>query len=123
MSLSKNEEQLMKHLWDLKKAFMKDLLLKFPEPKPATTTVLTMLKRMRDKGFVDFKLFGNSREYYPLVPKEKYFSKHRSGLMNDFFNNSAAQLGSFLTSDANLSTNQLKELKRIIDEQIKKDKE
>lgn len=123
MNLSKNEEQLMKYIWDLKKAFMKDLLLKFSEPKPATTTVLTMLKRMRDKGFVDFKLFGNSREYYPLVSKDKYFSKHKSGLMSDFFDNSATQLGSFLTSDANLSTDQLKELKRIIDEQIKKDKE
>lgn len=122
MNLSKNEEQLMKYIWDLKRAFMKDLLLKFPDPKPATTTVLTMLKRMRDKGFVDFKLFGNSREYYPLVSKEKYFSKHMGGLMSDFFNNSATQLGSFLTSDANLSTRQLEELKKIIDEQIKKDK-
>jgi len=122
MNLSKNEEQLMKYLWDMEKAFMKDLLLKFPEPRPATTTVLTMLKRMRDKGFVDFQLFGNSREYYPLISKEKYFSKHKGGLMSDLFNNSATQLGSFLTSEANLSTDQLEELKKIIDEQIKKDK-
>ncbi|OEK06641.1 BlaI/MecI/CopY family transcriptional regulator [Roseivirga misakiensis] len=121
MNLSKNEEQLMRHIWKLKKAFMKDLLHEFAEPKPATTTVLTMLKRMRDKGFIDYRLFGNSREYYALVTKEKYFSKHKGGLMNDFFDNSAKQLGSFLTSEANLSTDQLKELKKIIDAQIKKD--
>lgn len=101
---------------------MKELLLQFPEPKPATTTILTMLKRMRDKGYVNFKLYGNSREYYPLVSKEKHFIKQKGGLMHDFFDNSATELGSFLTSDANLSTSQLEELKRIIDEQIKKDK-
>ena len=69
MQLSNSEEQLMEHLWKLKKAFMKDLLESFPEPKPATTTVATLLKRMIDKQFVAYKEFGNSREYYPLVRK------------------------------------------------------
>jgi BlaI family penicillinase repressor len=75
MELSKTEEQLMHYLWKLKKAFMKDLLQEFPEPKPATTTVATLIKRMRDKGFVDYKLYGNSREYFPLVQKSDYFSR------------------------------------------------
>ena len=52
MQLSKTEEHLMQHLWKLEKAFMKDLLDAFPDPKPATTTVATLLKRMTDKGFV-----------------------------------------------------------------------
>ena len=73
MQLSKTEEQLMQHLWKLEKAFMKDLLLEFPDPKPATTTVATLLKRMNDKGFIAYKLYGKSREYYPLVKKKDYF--------------------------------------------------
>ncbi len=60
MQLSKTEEQLMQHLWKLEKAFMKDLLLAFPDPKPATTTVATLLKRMNDKGFIAYKLYGKS---------------------------------------------------------------
>ncbi|MFT6972209.1 MAG: BlaI family penicillinase repressor, partial [Roseivirga sp.] len=79
MSLSKSEEQLMNYLWKLNTAFMKDLLLEFPAPKPATTTVATLLKRMQEKGFVDYKLFGNSREYFPLVKKTEYFSTHLKG--------------------------------------------
>jgi predicted transcriptional regulator len=46
MKFSKTEEQLMQHLWKLETAFMKDLLKAYPEPKPATTTVATLLKRM-----------------------------------------------------------------------------
>ena len=70
MQLSKTEEQLMQHLWKLEKAFMKDLLDAYDNPKPATTTVATLLKRMIDKGFVAYKIFGKSREYYPLVKKK-----------------------------------------------------
>ena len=67
MKLSKTEEQLMEYLWNLEKAFLKDLIDAFPDPKPATTTVATLLKRMADKGFVGYKVFGNSREYYHHV--------------------------------------------------------
>ena len=74
MKLSKSEEELMNLLWKHKKAFMKDLLDAYPEPKPATTTVATLLKRMADKGFIAYKSFGRSREYYPLVKKKDYFS-------------------------------------------------
>ncbi|KAG1657580.1 hypothetical protein GQR58_023265 [Nymphon striatum] len=52
MQLSKSEEELMNILWKQKKAFMKDLLDAYPEPKPATTTVATLLKRMTDKEYV-----------------------------------------------------------------------
>ncbi|XOV95154.1 MAG: BlaI/MecI/CopY family transcriptional regulator [Bacteroidota bacterium] len=122
MELSKTEEQLMHFLWKLKKAFMKDLLEAYPDPKPATTTVATLLKRMRDKGFVDYKLYGNSREYYPLVEKSDYFSKHMSGLIKNFFNNSTSQFASFFTAEADMTNDQLEQLKDMIDERIKKNK-
>ncbi len=123
MQLSKAEEQLMKYLWKLEKAFMKDLLDAFPEPKPATTTVATLLKRMKDKGFVEYTLYGKSREYYPLVKKTDYFSKHVNGLIKNFFNDSASQFASFFTSETNLSTSELEELKKIVDQQIQKQKQ
>jgi len=120
MQLSKAEEQLMKYLWKLEKAFMKDLLNSFPEPKPATTTVATLLKRMSDKGFVSYRLYGKSREYYPLVKKTEYFSKHVNSLIRNFFNDSSSQFASFFTKETNLSKEQLEELRTIIDNEIKK---
>ena len=123
MNLTRSEEQVMNYLWRLKKAFMKDLLAEFDEPKPATTTVLTLLKRMKDKGFVDYNVFGNSREYYPLVKKSDYFSKHLKGLVKNFFDDSPSQFASFLTKETGFTSDQLEELKSMIDEQIDKKKQ
>ena len=120
MKLTQAEEQLMKHLWKLEKAFMKDILNLYPEPKPATTTIVTLLKRMIDKGFVAYTLYGKSREYYPLVKKSAYFSKHINGLIQNFFNNSTAQFASFFTTETELSKTELEDLKKLIDEEIKK---
>ncbi len=119
MQLSKTEEQLMQHLWKLEKAFMKDLLNIYPEPKPATTTIATLLKRMIDKGFVNYKTYGKSREYFPLVKKEDYFSKHVNGLIKIFFNDSASQFASFFTRKTDLTIEELEDLKAIIDNEIK----
>ena len=122
MNLPKSEEQVMSYLWKLKRAFIKDLIAEFPEPRPATTTVLTLLKRMKDKGFVDYKVFGNSREYYPLVQKKAYFSGQFKTLIRDYFNDSPAQFASFFTKEAELTQEQLEELRNIIDEQIERKK-
>lgn len=120
MQLSKSEEELMNIVWKLKKAFMKDLLEAYPEPKPATTTVATLLKRMTDKGFVAYKSYGRSREYYPLVKKKDYFSKHVNGLIKNFFNNSPGQFASFFTQETDLSKQELEELRKLIDTELKK---
>lgn len=120
MQLSKSEEELMNIIWKQKKAFMKDLLSAYPEPKPATTTIATLLKRMTDKGFVDYKNYGRSREYYPLVKKKDYFSKHVNGLIKNFFNDSASQFASFFTQETNLTKEELEDLKALIDNELKK---
>jgi BlaI family transcriptional regulator, penicillinase repressor len=118
MHLTNAEEQIMKLLWRLDKAFIRDLLNEFPDPKPAPTTVLTLLKRMIDKGFVSYKLYGNSREYYPLIKKADYFSDHFNVLIKDFFNNSTAQFASFFTNETNMNQEELKELRDLVDKKI-----
>jgi len=120
MKLSKTEEELMQHLWKLEKAFMKDLLECYEDPKPATTTVATLLKRMQEKGFVDYEQMGRSRQYFPLVKKSSYFSKHLNGLIRKFFDNSPSQFASFFASETDLSESELEELREIVNEELKK---
>ncbi len=119
MQLSNAEEQLMKILWKQEKAFMKDLISAYPDPKPATTTVATLLKRMQDKKFVDYKQLGRSREYFPLVKKKDYFAKQVNGMIKNFFNDSASQFASFFTQETDLNQQELENLKKLIDEQLK----
>lgn len=122
MKLTKTEEQLMELIWQKEKVFMKELIDGCPEPKPATTTIATLLKRMQDKGFVGYVVFGNSRQYYALVKKTDYFSKHVKGIIKDYFNNSPMQFASFFTTSTNLSSAELEELKKIVELEIKRKK-
>lgn len=112
----------MNHLWRLKRAFMKDLMEAYPDPKPASTTISTLLKRMQDKDFVGYEANGKLREYFPLVTKENYFSKHLKGLIKNFFNDSPAQFASFFTKKTELSEEELLHLKSIIDDQLNQKK-
>jgi predicted transcriptional regulator len=112
----------MDHIWTKEPVFMKDLIECYPDPRPASSTLATLLKRMQDKGFVSYELFGNSRRYFTLVKKEDYFSRHVKGIIKDFFGNSAIQFASFFTKSGGLTRAELEDLKRIIDQQIKKSK-
>lgn len=120
MKLSKSEEQLMQYLWELEKAFLNDLIEKYPEPKPASSTVATLLKRMKEKGFIDYEQMGRSRRYYPLVPKSDYFSQHINSLIKKFFNGSPSTFASFFTRETNLSDEELEELQEIINDELRK---
>ena len=122
MGLTKAEEQLMEIIWKHKKVFLKDIMENYPEPKPAGTTVITLLKRMQNKGVVAYKLFGNSRQYYPLIKKEDYFAKHIDELVKGFFGNSVLKFASFFTTTSDLSESELQELKKIVEQEIKRKK-
>jgi BlaI family penicillinase repressor len=118
MHLPKAEEQLMEFIWTQKKVFMKDLIDLYPEPKPASTTLATLLKRMQEKGFVGYTLYGNSREYHPLISKEDYFSNQVNGLIKTHFENSALQFASFFTTATGLSTEELESLRKLIEKKL-----
>ncbi|SDL52851.1 BlaI/MecI/CopY family transcriptional regulator [Chryseobacterium taihuense] len=119
IKLTNSEKNLMEILWEKEKAFMKEILESYPEPKPAATTVATLLKRMQNKNLIGFKVYGNSREYFPKVAKTEYFKEEMTSMIDRFFNSSVTQFASFFTSNSKLTQKQLKELRDIIDKEIK----
>ena len=123
MQLTKAEEQVMRYLWNLEKAYLKNILDEFPDPKPATTTIATLLKRVIDKGFVGYNQHGSNREYFPKVKKTEYFSKQVNSMIKDYFNNSASQFASFFTNETNLNLTDLEEIKQLVEQKIKTKKE
>jgi len=122
MKLTNAEEQVMKYIWKLERAYLKNILDEFPEPKPANTTIATLLKRMTDKGFVGYNQHGSNREYFPLVKKTEYFSKQVNSMIKNYFNNSASQFASFITNETNLNLTDLEELKQLVEQKIKNQK-
>ena len=116
--LTETEMILMEILWQREKVFMKEILEDYTDPKPASTTIATLLKRMQNKDLVGYKLYGNSREYFPKVKKEDYFQGEMTSMIDLFFISSVSQFASFFTSNSKLSQKQLKELRDIIDKEI-----
>ncbi len=118
MQLTNAEEQIMKYLWKLEKAYLKNILNQFPEPKPATTTIATLLKRMIDKQFVGYNQHGSNREYFPLISKDKYTKGYMNGFIKNYFSNSYKNMVSFFSKHENLSTKEIEEIISILQEQL-----
>ena len=112
------EKDLMEIIWQKNTAFMKDIMEEYPEPKPANTTIATLLKRMQNKDLIGYKTYGNSREYFPKVSKEVYFKEEMTSMIDKFFNSSASQFASFFTSNTKMSQSELKQLRDLIDQKI-----
>ncbi len=121
--LTKAEEQIMHILWKLNKAFVNDIIAKLPEPKPAYNTVSTIVRILERKGFVGFKAYGKTHEYYPIVEKEDYTSKFLNGFLKNYFDNSYQNMVSFFSKDKNISTKEMEEIIKILETEVKKIKE
>ena len=120
--LTKAEEQVMQYLWNLEKAFLKDLVESFPEPRPAYTTISTVIRVLVKKGFISYNTYGKIHEYFPLIQKDDYLKEQFDEVAQDYFSGSMAKMASFLTSDTDLGIDDLEEIRKIIDEQISKKK-
>lgn len=116
--LTKAEEQVMQYLWKLEKGFLKDIVDEFPEPKPAYTTVSTVIRVLVKKGFIGFKTYGKINEYYPKIAKADYFGTHFKGLISNFFNGSNTLFASHFTSGKELNLSELEEIKQIVEQKI-----
>jgi BlaI family transcriptional regulator, penicillinase repressor len=116
--LTKAEEQVMQCLWKLEKGFLKDIVDQFPDPKPAYTTVSTVIRVLVKKEFIGYSTYGKIHEYYPLVTKNDYFQNHVKGIITNFFDGSAPKFASFFANEQ-LNLCELNEIKTLIEEKIK----
>ena len=112
--LTRAEEEVMQVLWSLKKAFVKDILEQFDEPRPAYNTVSTIVRILEDKGFIGHKSFGKTHEYYPLISKSDYSRRLLSKLSKGYFLGSFKSLVSFLAEEKELSLRDVDEIKKIL---------
>ncbi len=120
--LTKAEEQVMEYLWKLERAFVRDILDEFPEPKPAYTTVSTIVRILEKKEMVGYTAFGKNYQYFPLVLKKEYAWLCFRGVLSKHFNSSVKRFASFFASDSKVSLSELEEMKDLLEKEIQKRK-
>jgi len=118
--LTRAEEQVMQILWALKKGFIKDISEKFDDPKPAYTTISTMIRILETKGFVGHKAYGKTHEYFPLINKEEYTKAFMGNVVKNYFSNSYQKMVSFFARDNKISLKEMEEMMKILQEEMKK---
>ena len=121
--LTKAEEQVMHFIWKFEKAFLKDIVDEFPEPKPAYTTISTVIRVLVKKKFIGYNTYGKTHEYFPIVTKDDYFRSHFKGVVKNFFSGSVSNFTSFFTNDENLNLTELEQIKKMIELKISELKE
>jgi BlaI family transcriptional regulator, penicillinase repressor len=112
--LTKKEEELMKILWRLKKAFVKDIVELYPDPKPHYNTVSSLVRLLQDKGMIGFTQYGNTYEYFPLVSREEYRKLFMKQVISDYFDNSYQNAVAFFVKEKGLKPEELEDILRMI---------
>ena len=114
--LTRKEEELMKILWKLKKAFVKDIVDLYPDPKPHYNTISSLVRLLQDKGVIGYTQYGNTYQYYPLISKEEYRRSFMNQVVSDYFDDSYKSAVAFFVNEKELSDSEIEELIRFIKE-------
>ncbi len=120
ISLTKAEEQVMQILWRLKEGVVKEVVENFDEPRPAYTTVATVLTVLEKKGFVQRKKVGNVNLFFPEISKKEYTGYQFKTLLSDYFNGSFPKMATFFAKENNLSISELEEMLKITESELNK---
>ena len=112
-TLTRKEEEIMQILWDLKEAFVKDIIEKLPEPKPPYNTISSVVRILEKKGFVGHKAFGKTHLYFPVIEKKSYRKHAFKNLIESYFEGSYKNVISYLVKDEELSEKDLLELNEL----------
>lgn len=113
--LTMQEEEAMRWIWQLEPCYIKDVLAKYPEPKPPYTTLASIVKNLARKRYVKTKQYGNTYEYTALIAEADYKRTFMSGVVNNYFENSYKEMVSFFAKEQKISTDDLKEIIHMIE--------
>jgi len=118
--LTKAEDQIMQILWHLKTAFVKDVIEKLPNPKPAYNTVSTIIRILEKKGFVSFKAYGKTHEYYPIINKDEYSNYYLNSFMGRYFKGSFQDLVSFFAKENKMNVTEMEAMMKRVEKDLNK---
>jgi predicted transcriptional regulator len=112
--LTRAEEQIMQILWDIDKGFVKDVLQQLPAPRPAYSTVSTIIRILVQKGYVGYKAYGKTHEYFPLVSREAYRAYTAKKLLDNYFDRSVGSLVSFFADKKKINSREADEIIQLL---------
>ncbi|GET30147.1 transcriptional regulator [Prolixibacter sp. SD074] len=111
----------MQIVWQLKETVVKDVVEQFDEPKPAYTTVATVLTVLEKKGFVKKRKIGNTNLFIPAISKAEYTKLQFTSLLKNYFSGSFPKMATFFARENQLDIADLESIMKQAEEELKKD--
>jgi len=120
--LTEVELELMRILWRIGQGTVREVMAALPKQRDlAYTSVSTMLRILEQKGFVRvLSASGRSHVYAPTVAKPQYESRNLRHLVGRLFEGNPASLVRRLVDTTPLSDDDLRDLRDLLDERLKK---
>ena len=73
--LTPKEEDILSYFWTNGPLFIRELLELQEEPKPHYNTLSTIVRVLEEKGYIGYRPYGNTYQYYALVSEDEYRNK------------------------------------------------
>lgn len=108
--LTQKEEEILGYFWNNGPMFIKELVNLQDDPKPHYNTLSTIVRILEEKGYIGYKSYGNTYQYYALVSEDEYTKKSLGEVVNKYFGNSYTRVVSSLIEEEKLSIEELQEL-------------
>jgi predicted transcriptional regulator len=114
------EALIMDCVWDMPEATVREVKERLEPVKPmAYNTVLTMMRILREKGFLKSRREGRTDVYAPVVSREQMARRSLSELLDRFFAGSAEALVSQLLKSEDLEAAEIRAIRREVDQRLR----
>ncbi len=110
--LTRAEEELMQMFWEKGRATVSELIGEMEDPKPPHSSISSIARILEAKGFLSYKAYGRTYEYFPIISKEEYSKFSITNLVKSYFKGSMNELVSFLVKENDLSLKDIEQIKK-----------
>lgn len=115
-ALGETEMEVLQHVWQLGEASVADVQQRILADRTvAYTTIMTVMKNLYEKDYLDYRKEGNSYIYFPKKKPESVKYNLVSSLIKKVFKGSPAALVQNLVEHEDLSEDDIQKLKSLID--------
>lgn len=108
--LTSKEEEILGYFWVKGPLFVRELLDLQEDPKPHYNTLSTIVRSLEEKGYIGYKVFGNTHQYFALISEDQYRKKTLKQVVDKYFDNSYTRVVSTLIEEEALTLDELQEL-------------
>ena len=103
--------EVLHHVWELGRATVADVRARIlAERRVAYTTVMTVMKNLAEKGYLDYEAEGNTYVYFPARKAEEVRHSLLKSLMSKVFKGSPAAVVQTLVRNEELSDDQRQQI-------------